>query len=222
MIKNQNVKVDLHVHSFDSADCNIKPKDIEKVLSEKKLDIMAVTDHNIIRTAFSLQEQWGDRIIVGEEIMTQEGEVIGLFLKKEIKKGFDIIKTVDMIKEQNGIVLIPHPFDLLRSGVGDSVQKVIKFVDIIEVFNGRTVVDKFNNKALEFSIKNKIFGVSCSDAHVVGEIGRNYVEIKPFLGRFELLKSLECPNLKLIKKRTTLGYRAQTTLYKIKKRFIKS
>ena len=125
-------KIDLHTHSILSYDGGISRQEYINALNNKILDCIAITDHNEIDFALNLYKDFPKNIIVGEEIMTNDGEIIGLFLKKLIPKHLSVIKTIELIKEQNGLVYIPHPFDLMRAGIGeDLLKKHIKDIDTL-------------------------------------------------------------------------------------------
>src|SRR6266852_4695389 len=104
-------KVDLHTHSQASLDGGLSAADYHNMLAQDNgLQCVAVTDHNSIAFAQKLQAELGERIIVGEEITTAEGEIIGLYLKKTVPGGRSLAETVRSIKEQDGLVYVPHPF----------------------------------------------------------------------------------------------------------------
>src|SRR5262245_43185713 len=111
------MKIDLHTHSIASPDRSLSAKNYQKMLASGKLDYVAVTDHNVIDFARILHDQLGEQIIVGEEIATSEGEIIGLYLTSVVPSGLSAAETVRAIKDQDGLVYIPHPFETLRNGL---------------------------------------------------------------------------------------------------------
>ena len=148
------------------------------MLARGKLDFIAVTDHNTIDKAVELHAIHGDKIIIGEEITTQEGEIIGLFLKTVIPAGLTAAETVRQIKSQGGIVYIPHPFETVRSGVtADVLDSIAKDVDVIEVHNGRAVFQNKSKPAKEWSTKHQVSGAASSDAHGKSGWGRTFTVI---------------------------------------------
>jgi predicted metal-dependent phosphoesterase TrpH len=162
--------------------------------SKRHIDCLAITDHNTIHGAFEMKEiapPWLN-IIVGEEVKTTEGEIIGFFLREEIPPRMSPRETVAAIKEQGGLVSIPHPFDRVRPSRLDaeSLLAVVSDVDIIEVWNSRTSFQVDNVKAEEFARRfNKLQGAG-SDAHVEYELGKAYVEMPRFATKEEFLLSL--------------------------------
>ena len=110
------LRLDLHCHSEASVDCITPLNAFPARCREQGIDIQAITDHNEIWGAQRLRELAGDdlTVIVGEEVSTSEGEIIGLFLKEKIPKGLSPEETVAEIKAQGGLVLLPHGFDPAR------------------------------------------------------------------------------------------------------------
>jgi hypothetical protein len=162
------MKLDLHVHSTYSADSLATPKDIVRVARKKGLDGVAVTDHDTIMGGLETKKACSDRgfiVIVGEEISTEKGDIIGLFLEKEIKSRLcaDVIKE---IHSQGGIAILPHP---LKHHELD--ESLLAGIDAVEIFNSRTSNDK-NSKALMLAKKYSKPMVAGSDAHFCIEIGR--------------------------------------------------
>lgn len=163
-------KIDLHTHSQASPDGGLNKKHYEQALQKNLLDFIAVTDHNSTELARELQAELGKRIIVGEEISAKEGEIIGLFLKKAIPPHLTAKETIHRIRDQGGLVYIPHPFETVRKGIsGATLTHIADEVDIIEVHNGRAVFQNFSEKAKEWSILHQKPGAASSDAH--GKIG---------------------------------------------------
>jgi predicted metal-dependent phosphoesterase TrpH len=168
-------KIDLHTHSCASPDGALKAKHYRDLLGRGVLDYIAVTDHDSISNAQKLREDIGDRIIIGEEISTIDGEIIGLFLSKVIHPGLSLLQSIKEIHDQDGIVYVPHPFETVRKGLSlDSLNEVAKLVDIIEVYNGRAIFQNHSSKSIEWSKINAIPGAASSDAHGVHGWGRTF------------------------------------------------
>ena len=165
-MKDSRYIVDLHTHSIISQDGGITALQYEKILQSGALDCIAITDHNEISFARILQKKLGDRIIIGEEISTPEGEVIGLYLKETIPGGIGLDEAIASIKHQGGLVYIPHPYEKFRKGLQHmSVDRIMSDIDIVEVFNGRGRFRGKPNLALQFAQKNNIPQAASSDAH---------------------------------------------------------
>lgn len=169
------MKIDLHCHSFYSKD-NFSP--IEKILKtakEKGLDGIALTDHDTIagwEEAKRLAEKLKIFLILGQEIKTKKGDILGLFLKKEIKVK-DPIEVIKEIKVQNGVVIIPHPFHYFHR-FRENLEKFKDLIDGVEVFNARMFFSFGDKKAFEFAKKYNLAMVAGSDAHFWKDVGSAY------------------------------------------------
>jgi predicted metal-dependent phosphoesterase TrpH len=164
-MRGSRYRIDLHTHSIISQDGGITAAQYEKLL-QGELDCIAITDHNETSFARIMHKKLGDRIIVGEEINTREGEVIGLYLKETIPGGIDLDEAVASIKYQGGLVYIPHPYERFRKGLKQTaVNRIAKDIDIIEVFNGRGRFRGKQSLAQKFAEINHIPQAASSDAH---------------------------------------------------------
>ena len=166
------VRIDLHVHSKYSSDGVLDPKNIVKIAMKKGLRGIAITDHNTIRGGLEAKKYETEdfKIIVGSEIMTERGEITGLFLSEEIRSK-DVQNVISGIKDQNGIIVIPHPFDELRHSAFHPTEEDAEFIDCVEGFNSRCIFQKYNERAVEFGRKHNLTIVGGSDAHFSNEIG---------------------------------------------------
>ncbi|HEY5668019.1 MAG TPA: PHP domain-containing protein [Candidatus Saccharimonadales bacterium] len=163
-------KVDFHTHSVMSPDGSLRSQDYRAMLERGRLDCIAVTDHNVIDAALELHKELGDRVIVGEEIMTTEGEIIGLYLTKLIPAGQPPDAVVAQIHEQGGLVYVPHPFETVRHGLSAySLDAIAADVDIIEAYNGRAVFQNCTKEAVAWATAYTTPMAAGSDAH--GRIG---------------------------------------------------
>lgn len=163
---NKSYKVDLHTHSVFSKDGGITQEQYGLLLEKEILDCIAITDHNKTELARRMADKFGEKIIVGEEITTLSGEIIGLFLQKTIPRDLTILQTVNLIHEQGGIVYIPHPFEILRQGITeDALTAIIEDVDIIEVFNARGRWRGKSRLSYDFARKFNKTMASSSDSH---------------------------------------------------------
>ena len=176
------MKVDLHVHTRWSPDAVSSPQKIVDRCLRAGLGCIAITDHNTIHGALEVQRLAPFFVIVGEEIKTTAGDIIGLFLWKEIPKCLSPLETVGAIKEQGGLVSIPHPLDRFRRSAmrGSVLETLIPHVDIIEGFNSRTLLQRYNRKALEVAQQHDIPVAAVSDAHSATELGHTYAEMEDF------------------------------------------
>lgn len=176
------LKVDLHVHTRYSDDCLTTCADILRWANRRGLDALAITDHNTIAGALALRRQSPLSIIVGEEIRTSCGEIIGLFLEEEVPANLSPKETVYLIHQQGGLVYVPHPLDRVRRSALDigALMEIIREVDLIEVFNARVTFSLDNRHAEDLAHRYHLLRGAGSDAHQGFEIGQAYVEMPPF------------------------------------------
>jgi len=171
-------KIDLHTHSISSPDGALREADYKRALSTGLLDYIAVTDHNTIEFAKQLHAELGEQIIVGEEIATAQGEIIGLYLTETIPAHLSARETIGLIKAQKGLVCIPHPFEIVRKGLSmATLDGLVNDVDIIEVHNGRALLRSTSEAAKEWAVRNEVAGAASSDAHGWQGWGRTYAVI---------------------------------------------
>ncbi len=179
-------KLELHVHTTYSKDSILTFPFLLLMCKIKGINCIVITDHNEISGAEYYRKKLKKHkidVIVGEEIFTSKGEIIGLFLKEKIEPMLSPKETVNAIKNQGGYVYIPHPFDTQRkkSVLKDSaLQKIIDDVDFIECHNGRNVSLSFSKKQKEIAKKYDKIGVVGSDAHTFYELGRNYCLVNSY------------------------------------------
>jgi hypothetical protein len=166
------MKFDLHTHTKYSSDGVVEPEKLVKTAIQRGLSGIAITDHDTIKGSLRAKkyETENFEVIVGSEISTERGEVIGLFLSDEIKSHI-FMEVLEEIKEQDGIIVLPHPFDDIRRNGVNPDRKDIKSVDCIESFNSRCLRQKYNIKANQFARTNGLSVVAGSDAHFASEIG---------------------------------------------------
>ncbi len=171
-------KVDLHTHSYGSYDGGLTLENYRNMIESSGLDYIAITDHGTVDHAKNIQKKlgkFGKNIIVGEEIKTTDGEIIGLYLQESIKNGMTLPRTVAAIRAQGGLVYIPHPFETVRSGISENgLSQIIKQVDIIETCNGRAV---FQNRGVDAERWADTYGLAraaSSDSHGWYGWGRTY------------------------------------------------
>ena len=191
MSTGSTIRADLHSHTHFSPDSILSPKDLARRGREVGLGCIAVTDHDTIRGGLAVREIADFAVIVGEEVRSAEGEILGLFLTEDIPGGLSADETISRIKAQGGIVGVPHPFDSLRSALReDSLNKLVARIDFVEGLNSRIVFGVHNKRALEFARKHGLAVSAGSDAHSSREIGRAYVEMPPFDDPSEFVESL--------------------------------
>ena len=186
------LKADLHIHTEYSMDCNTSLEKVIRRCLETGINCVAIADHGTIEGALKMQSLAPFPVIVAEEVLTPHGEIMGMFLREGIPSGLSIEQTISQIKAQDALVCIPHPFDRLRhSGLnGDIIEELVEQIDIIEVFNSRSLTHQPSTRAQMFVEKYGITKSAGSDAHTVYEIGNAYVEMPEFNSRDDFLQAL--------------------------------
>lgn len=221
MIGLSNSLYQFHVHTEYSEDSDMKLNDLYKELKKNNIKGIAITDHNTVKGAIKFKKLYGKDIdvIVGEEIMTTHGEVIGLYLREEIKKDQSVKSTIKQIKEQGGIVYIPHPYDLkrIKTCINKEILKNnVDDIDIIEVFNGRCVNNKFNDIAGQICNEFNKTPICGSDSHSKYELRFNQVLFyTDIITRQNLINELAKSNH--INKKNNISVHHYTKLVRLKK-----
>ncbi|MBI3286661.1 MAG: PHP domain-containing protein [Chloroflexi bacterium] len=186
------IKADLHMHTRFSQDCTVSPEALIEACRRRGLGTVAVTDHNTIAGGLAVRKIAPFPVIVGAEIKTNQGEIIGLFLEEEIPRGLSPEETIRRIRQQGGLVGVPHPFDRLRRSAirREALWDILDQIDYLETLNARMVFSADNQMAFELARRRGLPMSSGSDAHTLFEYGRAYVEMPPFNGRDDFLEAL--------------------------------
>ncbi len=205
----EEIVVDLHMHTNWSHDCSIEVPELIDHAESEGLGAIAVTDHNVFGGALEAVEAARGRdlvVIPGEEVKTDgQGEVIGLFLQEEIPRGLPFADTVAAIREQGGLVYLPHPFDRLHA-IPDpaTIHRHLPEIDIFEVYNARLLFEAYNDEALRFARKYGLVAGAGSDAHVLQGVGTGAVRMRRFEGPEEFLLSLR--GAEILRRPKSLAY----------------
>jgi predicted metal-dependent phosphoesterase TrpH len=176
------LRTDFHTHTVFSRDGLTDIPQFIAAARQAGLDRVAVTDHNTLRGALEAAALAPEMIIIGEEIMTTEGELLGYYLQKEISKGLTPEETVARLRDQGAAISVSHPFDRLRHGAWkvDALRRILPAVDAVEGFNARCLFAEDNRRADSFARENKIAATAGSDAHIAYELGAAGLEVPPF------------------------------------------
>lgn len=205
------MKYDLHTHTKYSADGLLEPKRIVEIARRNGLSGIAVTDHNTIKGGLKAKKYETDdlKVICGSEISTERGEIIGLFLSSEITS-CSFLDVVDEIHDQDGVIILPHPFDNIRRNGIHLEKGEVKLINCVEVYNSRCLKDQYNDNALAFAQENSLVGVAGSDAHFAREIGKAGVIIK----EDSIKKAVLSGNLDVFGEKSSIVNLAATQLIK--------
>ena len=190
------IRFDMHVHSQYSSDSITPVRSI--VRSRERYGVLPlVCDHNTIAGSLKVYHEIHVNDpdlprILAEEILTSDGEIIGVFLQEEIPAFLDSDETIDHIYDQGALAIVPHPFCSYRTSVirHDVLDQIIHRVDIIEGYNGRAVDIRDNDLACRYAISSQLPISAGSDAHIPEELGRTYVTMKPFSSPEELVREI--------------------------------
>jgi predicted metal-dependent phosphoesterase TrpH len=187
------VKVDCHLHTVASGDSVLTVEELADRARQAGLDVVCVTDHNVTHAAVAAAERdLGVRVIVGEEVRTPDGDVIGLFLTERIPYVLPVAEVVGLVRGQGGLVYAPHPFDLGRSSLGRVLPGLCAAgsVDVIEVFNAKVADQALNDEAARLAARFGLPGGAGSDAHDAPGVGAAYLEMPDFDGPASFLAAL--------------------------------
>ena len=204
------VSIDLHVHSAASFDSQSDPAQVAVTCARLGLHPIVLTDHNSISGALELEKLGVGRVVIGEEVMTTQGELIGLFLAQLVPPGLSAKETADEIKGQRGLVYLEHPYDAFRRHLTEeAIEEIADLIDIVEVLNGRSD-GQANQRAQDLCETLGAAPAAGSDAHTLREIGSVYVEMEGFDGAQDFLRKLG--RSAIVKRRSRLMQIARSRL----------
>ena len=184
------LRLDLHLHTVGSWDCLSDPERLLGRALERGLDRIAITDHDRLGVALAMAARHPRTVIPGEEVRTAEGiDVIGLYLSEEIPRGTPAREVCARVKEQGGIVYLPHPYAPGKGGSGRFAEELAPLVDVVEVFNGRLHPIGRNDPARALADRHGRLPGAGSDAHTIGEVGKVWIEVPEHDNEPEALKA---------------------------------
>jgi predicted metal-dependent phosphoesterase TrpH len=188
MSRSNDWQVEFHCHTSASKDSLTPPRELVKAARRRGLDRLVITDHNSTAGAIEAQGLDPGLVIIGEEIMTTQGEILAAFVTKEIPAGLPPQEVLKRLRDQGAFISVSHPFDTLRPGgwKEPDLLEILPFVDAIEVYNSRCMFPSFNRYAKSFAEKHNVPGTVGSDAHAAFEVGRSVLKLGRFDGAVEL------------------------------------
>jgi predicted metal-dependent phosphoesterase TrpH len=192
---------DFHIHTRFSRDSRLGEVDFIARAIERGLTHVAITNHNNVEGAIAVRDKVAEMgltqrltVILGEEVSTSDGEVVGLFLRTTIPRGLSADETADEIHRQGGLVSIPHPFDPFRNAhIREAPLTALAEagkIDMVEVYNCRVTLQRHNQAAAEFAARYGIPGIAASDTHSGMEVGMATNALTPFTAADELRAAL--------------------------------
>jgi predicted metal-dependent phosphoesterase TrpH len=174
------VRVDCHSHTMWSGDSSTTPDELAEAVAGSGIDVLCITDHHAVAGAERLAGELDCRVVVGEEIKSSRGEIIGLFLTDRVPFGLSPEETAQRIRSQGGLVYIPHPLDPMRHALKpDALERLVGegLIDAIEAFNAKTSLASLNRGAADLVATTGTVAGAGSDAHVPEALGAAYVEV---------------------------------------------
>ncbi|WP_407414536.1 CehA/McbA family metallohydrolase [Methanobrevibacter sp.] len=199
-------KMDSHIHSEYSPDSKAKLKDIFKVAKNRNIDIIAISDHNTVdgsKEARRLTKNDDLLVIPSIEISALEGHILGFGCEEHIKRDLPASETIDLIHDQGGLAIIPHPYCFYRHGLLCKADYEDLKIDAIETKNARFIVGYCNNKGKNLSKKENLPGLGASDAHYYKFVGDCYSEIECEKDVDSVLKSIKKGRVEALGKGTS-------------------
>ena len=171
--------IDLHCHTSASFDSLARPESVVRAAVSRGLTHLAITDHDRIDAALRVRDAAPDGlvVIVGEEVKSADGDLIAVFIEKLVPPGMSAIDTIAAIREQGGLVGVPHPFDRTRGygrKSGADLADIAGQIDWIEFYNARVIGGSANERAAAFGREHGLPGLCASDSHTVMEVGISY------------------------------------------------
>jgi predicted metal-dependent phosphoesterase TrpH len=186
------VRAEFHCHTLASKDSLTSVESLLLECQRKGIDRLVITDHNRIDAARQAQQLDPARVIVGEEIMTQKGELLAFFVAEELPRDLPPLEAIHRLRQQGAFISVSHPFDLARNGAWalPDLLEIAPLVDAIETFNSRCLGDRPNREAQAFAAARGLAGTSGSDAHILWEVGRATLVLPDFRSADELRQVL--------------------------------
>ena len=225
--------MDLHCHTSASFDSLASPESIVRTAASRGLTHLAITDHDTIDGAlvardYVSRETFDLTILIGQEVKTSDGDLIAVFLEKPIPSGLSPTEAIAAVREQGGLVGIPHPFDRFRGSLLTGSEAtteeseagpaaIASLVDWVEAHNARIMVGRGNEQATLFAREHDLPGVAVSDSHSTLEVGVAYSVLEGDPSTPDgLLAAL--PPVHLVTGRATYFVRAVTPVAKLVQR----
>ncbi len=188
------IRAEFHCHSVYSSDSLVRVEDLIAACKQKNIDKLAITDHNCLDGALRAHALAPQRVIVGEEIQTTQGEILGYFMCEEIPAGLEPLEVIRRLKDQGAFISVAHPFDPNRDATHwqlGTLEAMLPFLDAFETFNARCLRQTYNDQAQIFAQEHGLAGMAGSDAHSIFELGRATMLLADFNNAMELRTALE-------------------------------
>ncbi len=176
------ITVEFHCHTCYSRDSLVQVPSLRSACLKEGLQRLVVTDHDTIEGALQANSLDPHMFIIGEEILTAQGELLGIFVKELVPPSLPAVETIELLRSQGAFVSVAHPFDTMRKGhwASDDLLAILPLVDALEVFNSRCIAPQANQQALDFARQHQMPGIVGSDAHSLKEVGASTLTLPEF------------------------------------------
>jgi predicted metal-dependent phosphoesterase TrpH len=192
----KQIKTVIHIHTEYSSDCDVSLEALAWSVVNERIGCVAITDHDTIEGAVRFREMTNAEVIVGEEISTREGHLIGLFLQERIPPGLGVRETALAIREQGGLVLVPHPFVRVFScGLRDHLDLIADMIDAVEINNAQNLRRRPDRRARRYAQEMGLVSYVGADTHLVGTLAPCFQLMRPFTGPADFLDALAAAEL---------------------------
>lgn len=204
-----HLKTLIHLHTDYSYDSDISLESLARFIEAEGVRCVAITDHDTIEGARRFRHMTNARVIIGEEVTTRDGHLIGLFLRERVRPGMTARDTAIAIREQGGLVLLPHPFiKAFRCGLGEVSERIVDRLDAVEVNNAQNILRRPDRLADRFADRHNIAKFVGADAHMTSSIAPCYQMMPDFSGSRDFVPALRASVL--TRGRHPLAYFAAT------------
>ena len=220
MTKKRRLIADFHMHTIYSKDGMNDFQSFFRMAKEHGINVLGITDHNTVEGARHMKKIAPSDMLVllGQETLTASGEIIVYSVEETIPKKRDLLETCKLVKEKGGFIIVPHPFDGFRNGIGEKMLGILHYIDAIEVINSRSFRETANKKAKEFAEKYNIPMVAGSDCHTPKEIGAAKNILMADLDEKSVLEAVKTGTIIIDAKRTGMGPHLSTLKLAVKKK----
>ena len=181
-------RVEFHCHTIFSKDSLTRPAVLVDTCRKKGIDRVVITDHNEVQGALEAKKIDPQRVIVGEEILTTQGEILGFYVQEKIPRGLPPLEVIRRLREQGAFISVPHPLDHYRGWKADDLLEILPLIDAIEVFNARCIHQADNQRATDLAHQYDLASTVGSDAHAPFELGNATLTLPPFENASDLRK----------------------------------
>ncbi len=186
------LKADFHIHTRFSMDSSTDPAEVIRACQKKNINCIAISDHGAIEGAREVKKLAPFYVIIAEEILTDRGEIMGMFMEELVPSGLSLEESIKRIKQQGALLCAQHPYDKFRADAlkAEVMEEIKDQIDLVEVFNSRNPLLRSSRQAREFARLHNLPGSAGSDAHAAYEIGNAWVEMPEFQGKEDFLQKL--------------------------------